>query len=335
MRVGLNPQKDKIKKRSIYNHQVVVPVYIPNHNDYFKDSFKIFKICIESLIKTVHSNTFITIVNNGSDKSITDYLDELFECSKIQEVIHTQNIGKLNAILKGLVGNNIELVTIADSDVLFLPNWQSETTKLFKIFPKAGVVGIVPQFKMYESYCGNVIFENLLNKHLKFIPIKNPNALIKFYDSIGWKRDYNPNYLKYTLGLEINNEKCFIGSGHFVATYKKDIFKEIVTNFDYVLGGDSERYLDIAPLKKGYWRLTTYDNFAYHMGNTFEDWMEEVDFKKNIESSHKINFKSRSSTNKLVYYFKNHIFIRFMSIKWLNKIFLKWKKLPKNLITNY
>jgi hypothetical protein len=41
------------------------------------------------------------------------------------------------------------------------------------------------------------------------------------------------------------------------------------------MGGDSEGYLDKLPLKKDYWRFTTQDNYAYHMGNVYEDlWME-------------------------------------------------------------
>ncbi|MDO9509763.1 MAG: glycosyltransferase family 2 protein, partial [Candidatus Magasanikbacteria bacterium] len=229
-----------------------------------------------------------------------------------------------------------ELVTISDSDVLFLPNWQKETVKIFKEVPKAGVVGIVPQFKMYEANCGNVIFDNLFNFNLKFIPVKNSNALIRFYDSIGWARNYNQDYLEYNLGLKINPElNVLLGSGHFVATYKKDIFEEITTFIPYKLGGISEAYLDRAPLKKDYWRLTTYDNFAYHMGNTFEEWMGPLLCKDcNIECLYS-NFQKNTKINALIYFIKNRLFVKFISIKWMNKLFLKWKELPKEIIKKY
>lgn len=267
MRVGFNPHKDEPQQDSEFTHQVIIPVYIPNQEGYFKDSFAILKLCLESLFATIHKKTFITIANNGSDTSITQYLDTLLQQNKIHELIHTENIGKLNAILKGLAGNRIELVTISDSDVLFLPNWQAETVKVFQHVPNAGVVGIVPQFKMYESNCGNVIFDNLFNRRLKFFEVKNKEALIQFYDSLGWERNYNQDYLKYNLGLEINSDfKVLIGSGHFVATYKKDIFDEIISYIGFKMGGTSEGYLDKLPLKKNYWRLTTEDNYAYHLG---------------------------------------------------------------------
>ncbi len=336
MRIGNNPHKDKAIQQSYYLHQVIIPIYIPNHEGYFKDSFKIFKLCLQSLFVTIHNKTFITIVNNGSNSELKEYLNVLYQEKKIHEVIHTENIGKLNAILKGLAGNAIEMVTISDSDVLFLPNWQLETVKIFKEVPKAGVVGIVPQFKMYEANCGNVLFDNLLSKNLKFLPVKNPDALIRFYDSIGWDRAYNQDYLAYNLGLEINPHlKVLIGSGHFVATYKKDIFEEITTYLPYKLGGISEAYLDKAPLKKDYWRLNTEDNYAYHMGNTFEDWMEAVPYQDQAVACLCSNFQKSRKLNALIYFIKNRLFVKFISIKVLVKLFLKWKELPKEMIKKY
>ncbi|KAF2333118.1 glycosyltransferase family A protein [Flavobacterium daemonense] len=336
MRIGYNPYKDQKINDSEYFHQIIIPVFIPNQEGYFKDSFAILKLCIESLIDTIHDKTFVTIVNNGSDKVISNYLDSLFAEKKIHEVIHTENIGKLNAVLKGLAGNNIELVTISDSDVLFLPNWQNETTEVFAKVPKAGVVGIVPQFKMYENHCGNVVFDNLLSSKLQFIPVKNKEALIRFYDSIGWDRDYNQNYLEYALGLKIDSDlSVLIGSGHFVATYKKDIFSNIVTHIGYKMGASSEAYLDKLPLKKEYWRLTTYDNYAYHMGNVFESWMEDSKNNRVQSNNLKKNFHINKRQNKLLYFIKNRLFVKMFSVKWTIKLFLKYKKLPVGMIENY
>lgn len=336
MRVGYNPQKDKSITSSGYLHQIIIPVYIPSQEGYFKDSFEILKLCIASLFATIHDKTFITIVNNGSDKIIVQYLDSLLEEHKINELIHTENIGKLNAILKGLAGNDIELVTISDSDVLFLPDWQNETIKIFSEVPKVGVVGIVPQFKMYETNCGNVLLDTLFTKKLKFIPVKNKEALISFYDSIGWDRNYNQDYLAFNLGLEINeNLHALVGSGHFVATYKKDVFEEITTYIGFKMGGTSEKYLDQLPLQKDYWRLTTQDNFAYHLGNTVEEWMYTPSVLKSNESISAYNFPKNKRINKSYYFLKNRLFVKFISIKWLMKLFLKYKKLPNTMIEKY
>ncbi|KIC03395.1 hypothetical protein OA88_03190 [Flavobacterium sp. JRM] len=336
MRIGFNPYKDQDLPRSEYLHQIIIPVYIPNQEAYFKDSLAILKLCLESLFATTHDKTFITIVNNGSDIVIVSYLDLLLKENKIHELIHTQNIGKLNAILKGLVGNNIELVTISDSDVLFLNDWQKETINIFKSVSKAGVVGIVPQFKMYESNCGNQLFDTILSSKLRFIPVKNKEALIRFYDSLGWKRDYNQDYLEYNLGLKVSkNQSVLIGSGHFVATYKKDIFTEIISYINFKMGGTSEAYLDKKPLEKDYWRLTTSDNYAYHMGNTLEDWMIVPQTLQENKEELKYGFKKNETISPFLYWIKNKLFVKFISIKVLIKLFLKWKKLPKEMISKY
>ena len=338
MRQGHNPHKDLTIEEAFYNHQVVLPVYIPNQEGYFKDSFRILQLCVESIFKTVHLKTFITIVNNGSCSEVRDYLDELFANKKIHEVIHTDNIGKLNAILKGLSGNNIELVTIADSDVMFLENWQKETVTVFNNFPKAGVVGVVPQYRNFGHFCGNLLVENFFSKKLTFSPVKNLTALKKFYISIGWGEYVENECLDVTLTLENNSQKAVVGSGHFVATYKKEIFKEIVTYIGYKLGGDSETYLDEIILKFGLWRLTTYDNYAYHMGNVHEKWMDETlhSFEKQdmtiTSLTNKRNIKRES---KIGFFIKNVLFIKFFNKRKYRRLFYKYKGMPKQMIKKY
>ena len=39
MRKGINPQKNRIHELGPYFHQIIVPVYIPNQEGYFRDSF--------------------------------------------------------------------------------------------------------------------------------------------------------------------------------------------------------------------------------------------------------------------------------------------------------
>jgi len=335
LRIGFHPHKDLPQENCEYTHQVIIPVFIPAQEGYFKDSFKIFQLCLDSLLATIHDKTFVTIVNNGSDKIVIDYLDALFAKGKFHELIHSANIGKLNAILKGLSGNNIELVTIADSDVLFLSGWQIETNKVYSAFPKAGVVGIVPQFRTFTNKCDNLILDNLFNKNLKFIVVKNPEALEQFYASLGWEKS-NPDYLKVSLGLVGKDDfKVYVGSGHFVATYKKNIFDEIVTNIGYKMGGDSEDYLDAFLLKKDYWRLTTYDNHAYHMGNVHEEWMDEVEFQNAENYVFVEGFKTYPKIRQVGFYIKNHLFRKLFKSRKFRLLFYRYKGLPTEMIGKY
>lgn len=338
MRVGFNPHKDEPLEKTRYLHQVIIPVFIPNFEGYFKDSFRILKLCLDSLMQSVHDQTMITIVNNGSCTEVSQYLNQLFEQHKIQEIIQTENLGKLNSILKGLVGNNIELVTISDADVLFLKDWQQETVAVYNNFPKAGVVGLVPQIRMFEYFSSNLLFENWFSKKLQFTPLKNPEGFKKFYYSIGWKEDYNPDYTRWALSIENNNFRALVGSGHFVATYRKALFDEMKTFMAFKLGADTERYLDEKPLQKGLWRLTTEDNFAYHMGNVYEDWMQDEVQKNAASPVEKINlFPTERADNKssLSLFIKNRLFAKLFDKKPIRKYFYKMKGLPKEVIGKY
>jgi len=338
MREGYNPHKDQKLEETSFTHQVVLPVYIPFLEEYYKDALEILQNCLNSLFQTVHSKTFITVVNNGSCLQVTEYLDALFTENKIHELIHSENIGKLNAILKGLTGNNIELVTISDADVLFGNNWQAETVAVFNNFNKAGVVGLVPQFKMFESNCGNILFDNFFSSKMKFSKVINREALVRFYESLGWDKNYNQDYLKQYLTISNNNCKALVGTGHFVATYKRELFNEIITYIGYKMGANSESYLDNTPLQKGLWRLTTTNNFAYHMGNVVERWMKD-ELQKLKKKSDLIPVLSNQRVHKkissLQFFIKNKLFYKSFSNKQLKKLFYKMKKLPKEMISNY
>lgn len=340
MRVGYNPHKDKTTTHANYLHQIVIPVFIPNLENYFKDSFQILQLCIHSLLDTIHEKTFVTIINNGSCLEIQNYLDDLFSNNKIHEIIHTENIGKLNAVLKGISGNNIPYVTIADSDVLFCNNWQEETMKIFHSFKKAGVVGTTPQFKMYEANCGNVLAENYFSKHLKFTKVEQPLELEMFYESIGWTKNYNLDYLKYNLSIENSTCKALIGAGHFVATYDKTLFTTVPTFFGFKMGGDSEGFLDRINLAKGLWRLTTTGNFTYHMGNTYESWMTEVQINK--RNSTVFDFTLYNQNNKAIkvskieFFIKNKLFNKlFFKSRFFQKMLYKKFNLPKEMRNSY
>jgi hypothetical protein len=335
MRVGFNPNKDKKLDKSDFFHQVIVPIYIPNEKEYFKDSLKILDYCLESLFKTSHAKTYITIVNNGSCKQVVTYLNNLHKIGTIHEVIHTSSIGKLNAILKAVVGHQFDLITVSDADVLFLNNWQDETYKIFNNFKKAGAVCTTPSSKSYKTYTSNIWFEKLFSKELKFSKVKNPKALKMFAQSIGDASFYNKSHLQKYLTVEENNYKAVVGAGHFVTTYRSDIFSKIKHNYsNYSLGGTSEaKLLDIPVIEKGYWRLSTLDNFTYHLGNVYEEWMHE-EFKKlkNIQNN-SIPIKLHKNRNQynLIYLLKNKIFSKMFS----KKILLKMKGLSAEEISTY
>lgn len=277
MRSGFNPNKDRQREEQGHFHQVVIPVYIPNSEGYFAQSLEILKLCVQSLVNTCHSQTFITIVNNGSHSKVVDYLDHLLKQGVIQELIHTPNIGKVNAILKGVNGHDFDLVTITDSDVLFKTNWQAQSYAIFGAFPKAAAVSPVPIPTFLKYYNAHLWVRYWSSKQLKFAAVQDPEALEAFQKSIENPNFYKPCHLNQYLTLNKGQVAACVGCGHFVNTYRGSIFNPPVgKHSNFALGGDSEiKFIDRPAFNAGGYRLATLKGYAYHMGNVLESWMEQ------------------------------------------------------------
>jgi len=339
MRIGYNPLRNELHKPSDFKHQVIIPVYLPNAEGYFKDGLRILDYCLQSLFKTAHSKTFITIINNGSTAEVAAYLDKLLHENKIHELIHTTNCGKLNAVLKGLSGNSFPLITIADSDVMFLSNWQQETYRVFDAFPKAGAVCPTPSSKSYKTYTYNIWFELFFSKSLRFSKVKNPEALQAFADSIGNPDFYNDTHKDQYLTVTNRNCRAVVGAGHFFVTYKNEVFEKLPIKYSgYKLGGDSEKeILDLPVVRKGMWRLSTEDNFALHMGNTYEDWMDAT-FSSiandDSELQANLNYK-KVSISKIGFLIKYKLLSKLLKRKKIMKLLLVKKGLTKEQAKTY
>ncbi len=338
MREGNNPERHKKVTLRAYDHRIIIPVYIPVVEGYYKDSFDIFKLCLSSLFKTMCSDSAITIVNNGSCKEVINYVDQLYMEDKIDEILHTQKVGKVNAVIKGINSCKEDFITISDADILFKSGWLKETMSVFNTFEKATVVGLVPQFKMYENFSYNVIFDSFFNKNLKFSSVRNAEDMKLFYRSLNWNEDYNKDYLKYNLSIKKDNVCALVGTGHLVATYKRGALRKNMEFNDFLLGGDSVvKNFDMIAAKKNTWRLNTEDNYAYHMGNKLEDWLQVYEADQKNASKIDISFPKRNKTYKdspFMFFLKHDIFSKIFQ-KYLKKRFYRVKGLPSDVAENY
>lgn len=282
MRIGINPEKNN-KYLTIDNyHRIIVPVYIPHFEGYFEETFEVFKLCIESLLKTVHKKTRITIYNNNCHQLVKDFIDEQYKDSiLIDQVFHSkENLGKINAILAASKGNLEPLITITDADVLFKNNWQEAVENTFVNFPEAGMVSPVPSSKVFKMFTANNWYYGFFKGKLAFEKVEDPEAMHKFDLSLGNKElMYKPIHLDKYLVLtnKQNNAKAVMGCGHFVATLKREVFDKgsNAPAFIKIVGGVERKFIDTPNEELGLLRLATKGNYAYHMGNSTEPWMYE------------------------------------------------------------
>ena len=323
MRIGINPEKENKEIKDKIYHRVVVPVYIPDFEGYFAGSFEVFKLCLESLLLTVHSQTRITIYNNNCHKDVKTYIDKkYYESEYIDQVFHSKkNVGKINAILASVKGNLEKLITVSDADVFFKNGWQFGVEKLFVNFPEAGMISPVPSSKSMLSYTSNNWFYSLFKGNLSFEKVLDPKAMHRFDLSLGNKqRLYKSIHLKKYLVLtnKKNNSQAVMGCGHFVATVHRVVFDKGSSEpaFFKISNGMESKFIDIPNEKLGFLRLATKENLAFHMGNFTEPWMFEEfrtlkkEISNGIDSS---NLVSKSFNKKATFIGK--IYLRLLKIK--------------------
>jgi hypothetical protein len=305
MRRGSNPQKKVRKIDLLSRHMVIIVVFIPDDSEYYKGVFDVFKTCLKSLQTTINCHARIMVVNNGCNKVATDFINSEFERGGIDTVIHhKENIGKMDALIGAARSCREELITITDTDILFTSGWQEAVEEVFNYFPNAGSVSPIPvqhHALFYSTY--SLLFDIILRK-VKFKKVEIPQNFDDYnlyLRSINWKSKNDKSQLWPI--IQKDNVRAVISSGHQVMTVKRFVFlKYSPTNPSRSLVGNSEfEYGDEPTDKAGLWRLSTFHNFAYHMGNTLEDWMIKKlnQNKKNVikQSDIQVSFNNQKNYN--------------------------------------
>jgi hypothetical protein len=294
MRVGENPTKGgKLIEREFCSHRIIIPLHVPHELDYYKDAYQIFLMGLESIIKTSATKVKISVISNKCSDNVNQRLLDLFTQKKINElIIEEEGIGKINSVLKALRTIDERLVTITDADVLFTNGWEEAVVEVFENFPKAGAVCPTPVFRKQMHLTTNIWVDYFFSNKLKFLPVKNTDAMEKFAQSIGWTALEN-RFKDVIACIESKNgTKAVLGCSHFVATYKTEIFKTIPKeNSIYKIEGDSEfLYTDLPVLKMDGYRLATYNNYTFHIGNKLGGWVSDVVSKIKYQDKTESNY---------------------------------------------
>jgi hypothetical protein len=331
MRIGSNPNNHKKIDLTIKSHRVIIPVYIPNSEGYFADAFFVFKVCIESLLKTINEDTSVSIISNDSSNEVNEYIQRLWKEKKIDRaVFNKENVGKMNAIIAETRASFEEFITYSDADVFFDKGWLKQTFEMFNNVPKAGFVSMNPTPRNYshaDSTLLSNLFTVLFNK-------KKTNAVCSFEDlehfhkSVGKDKKHTDNMYNGDVFCVAKEKNYIIGAGHFCCTIRKTPTLKFVPKEQSkigVSGGSEAIYLDIPFDKTGLWRLSSPKAYVWHMGNVLEkEWADKKletlnDFKEDNFLFQSIPFKDVVFTaNILPYGLKNKIVALLKKLKILN-----------------
>ncbi|MEC4004453.1 glycosyltransferase family A protein [Flavobacterium sp. SUN052] len=324
MRIGMNPQKSEKKIELKSNHRVVIVAFIPKLEGYYESVFEVLKLNLQSIIATKNEFCEITVVNNGCCEIVVNYLNSLFTNKEIDCIIHhNQNIGKIDALIGAARTARESLITMTDLDILFVKGWQESIEEIFQTFNDVGSVSPISTYNA-KSYGAISTLSKIILKRVNFNyePIKeNFDSQNKFFESFGWNKLERDDILWPV--LEKNGVKAILGSHHQVITIRRDVLFSFVPfkpSFTLVGNNSEYEYVDLPNDLSGKMRLSTYRNYAFHMGNKIEDWMIEIQNNNlnstNVSSVKTIKFKTNDIQNN-----KLNLFIYKVKKKFVKKIF--------------
>ena len=315
MRIGFNPNSNKIININEASHRVIIPIYIPNNEGYFKDSFNVLKVCIESLLSTINKDTVISLISNGCSEEVNNYLSDLYFKGKIDRVIFNKdNVGKMNAIITETRASFEEFITYSDADVFFDKGWLFQTFQMFKNTPQAGFVSMNPTPNNYSHADATIVsnFWQVIFNKKQVNEVCSFEDLEHFHRSIGRDLVFTNKMFDDKILCVKSDENYIIGAGHFCCTIRKSpTLKYVPKEKTYIgaSGGTEAIYLDIPFDKTGLWRLSSPKAYVWHMGNILEkEWAETklktiLNFKESEFSFHDIDIKNKKKLVDFIPYF--------------------------------
>jgi len=280
MRIGEHPSRHKAIDSESSSHRVIIPIYIPNSEGYFKDAFNVLKVCIMSLLKTINDDTKITLISNASSNEVNEYIYELQAANKIDRAIfNRENVGKMNALMTETRASFEEFITYSDADVFFDKGWLKQTYTIFKNVPKAGFVSMNPTPNNFGT-ANSTLVSNCVNLYLgknKVSDVCSYTDLEHFHKSIGKDKSFTDKMHNKDKIHCLNKEvKWIVGAGHFCCTIRKTPLLNYVPkekSTSQVSGGSESIYLDVPFDKTGLWKLSSPKAYVWHMGNILEkEW---------------------------------------------------------------
>lgn len=117
------------------------------------NAFDDMRLCLEVIKKHRSSNMRLIIVNDGSDKKTSNFLDSFTDKNKswASLIQHKEALGYSKAANEGLKASNGELVVLVNSDVVVTESWAEKLADVAFSTAGIGIVGPMSSAASYQS----------------------------------------------------------------------------------------------------------------------------------------------------------------------------------------
>jgi glycosyltransferase involved in cell wall biosynthesis len=272
MRVGNNPSKHTIAASAPAPVTVALLVYIPFQSGYFQEGMDVLKFCLHSVYQNTTLPHDVFVFDNGSDKSVVDFLQAEQREGRIQYLaLAGANIGKaaaLNFIFGAAPG---EYVAYSDGDAFFFPGWLEAHMDILKAFPRVGIVNGLPARHLTDWATKSTLAIAEAEPDIRvekghLIPFEIIESLC---EGVGNTPDEYVKQHEHLTDIRLTrqNVQAFVGGHHFQFLARKRVLQEVGPLEAAFALGKSERDFDEALDNAGYMRLSTASQTIFHLGN--------------------------------------------------------------------
>jgi len=313
MRIGQNPVKNLQTATKPKQITVTVLNHIPFLNGFYTEMQDVLNLCLESARKDAGLDFDLMVFDNGSCREVQESLLDRQKKGEIQYLfISEKNLGKggaWNIIFNAAPG---EIISFADNDVLFSPDWLKRSVEILENYPRVGMVTARPFRTNPDFYTSTLRWAGKdSDAFLEKGTLLSWNTFLEFNLSLGAEEEEIRNKYQTTEDIRVtyHNIPAYLGSSHWQFTsYKKVLNEFLPIKMDKPMG--EVKKLDQMVNEAGYLRLMVADPLAMNMSNT-------VPFKDRGEKNG-ITRQSKSNTGRAI---ANLALIRKPLLKLYDRIF--------------
>lgn len=271
MRVGQNPAKFVKEVARPERITVAVLNYIPFLSGFYAEALDVLKVCLESARTEAGLPFDLLVFDNASCEEVRQYLLDEHQAGRIQYLfLSEKNLGKggaWNIILSGAPG---EIISYADSDVLFSPGWLKRSVEILETYPNAGMVTARP-FRTREEYMTATLdwarrTPEVQVEQGQLIPWE---TFLEFDLSLGQSEEEIRQRYESTRDVRLTYQgvPAFVGASHWQFTAWKSTLQNFLPfSMDRPMG--QVKQLDERMNAAGFLRLMTAEPLAMNMSNT-------------------------------------------------------------------
>jgi GT2 family glycosyltransferase len=314
---------------------IVIPVW---------NNKEVTQRCLESIFDNTHCEYRLIIIDNASDASTRQYLDQvkLSRPDKVLLIANEENVGFTKAVNQGIKVSSSDYVCINNNDIIVSDGWLEEMIYVAEGHSDIGIVNPSSNFgkrkpwgKTFKQYANSRTF----GKHGQYSETASPVGfcyLIKreVIDKIGLLDEgYSPGYFEdtdYALRAKAAGYKSVFANGAFVFHLERASFKK--RGFNPLFKQSEERFYSLHKRPR---------RILYVLVDpavTFSQRIKEDSYNFAKDANWVSIFLKRSAPNIELY---NHTYIRvfrfadiFFNIAVIWKVLFKKKKFSKILVDN-